>query len=252
MLDTSTQAHLPIENIRDGMLTLRDGSAALILQTSAVNFDLLSEKEQLAIISAFAAFLNSLSFPIQIIIRSKRLDISNYLAVLNEARRRQTNPQLQAMMSRYQVFMNTIIRENEVLDKQFYIAIPVSYLELGLVASADQRFQKTMTILTARRDHIVRQLARIGLKTTQLDSEKLVRLFYDLYNEGPAESIIPAQTSQPLPAPPQPSATPPLVVNPPPPPAPPSPTNIPVSQPRAIHPATPFVIEELPDDYGAI
>ncbi len=73
---TSTQTHLPIKNIKQDLVILQDGSVALILQTSAVNFGLLSENEQLSIILAFAGFLNSLSFMIQIVVRSKRLDIS--------------------------------------------------------------------------------------------------------------------------------------------------------------------------------
>jgi hypothetical protein len=179
----TTQDHLPVQDIRDDVIILKDGSLAIVIQTSAVNFGLLSENEQLAIISAFAGMLNSLSFMIQIIIRSKRLDISSYLKQLDEARARQTNQLLASMIARYRQFIKNTIQENEVLDKQFYIAIPVSYLETGAIAkNVNYDFKKALAVAMPRRDQIIRQLARIGLKATQLGNEELIKLFYDIYN----------------------------------------------------------------------
>lgn len=205
----STQNHLPIEDIKNDVLILNDGSMAVVIQTSAVNFGLLSENEQLAIISAFAAMLNSLSFMIQILIRSKRLDISAYLKLLDESLAKQVNPLLAQMMVRYRNFIENTIRENEVLDKQFYIVIPVSYLELGLVKASDNNFQKAMTVLMPRRDHTIRQLARIGLKATQLKTKELITLFYDIYNEQSQLDQIPAAEKQTATQPNSPTATPP-------------------------------------------
>ncbi len=180
----STQEHIPIKAIHDDLVILNDGSAALVLQTGAVNFDLLSENEQLAIISSFAAMLNSLSFSIQIVIRSKRLDITHYIESIKKMEDAQTNPLLKEMTKKYRVFVETLTSENEVLDKQFYLVISVSYLEIGLVNNIEKDLQKAITLLTPRRDHIIKQLARIGLKATQLDNQKLIRLFYDFYNES--------------------------------------------------------------------
>lgn len=179
----STQDFLPVDDIRDDIVIMKDGSMAIILQTSAVNFDLLSETEQLAIIGSFAALLNSLSFSIQIVIRSKRLDISNYIHLLRDAEALQKNPLLQTMMQHYRQFVTNIIRNNEVLDKQFFVVISVSYLELGVVKDVNKNFEKGLTLLSPRRDHIMRQLSRIGLKTTQLNTDKLISLFYDYYND---------------------------------------------------------------------
>lgn len=188
----STQDHLPVQEIRDDIVLLKDGSLAVVIQTSAVNFGLLSENEQLAIISAFAAMLNSLSFMIQVIIRSKRLDISSYLKQLDEAQTRQKNQLLASMIGRYRTFIKNTIQENQVLDKQFYIVIPVSYLETGAISKAvHYDFKKALTIATPRRDQIMRQLARIGLKSNQLRTEELIKLFYDIYNptDLPPEAI---------------------------------------------------------------
>lgn len=270
----STQDFLPIQDIHDDIVTLKDGSMAIVLQTSAVNFDLLSETEQLAIIGTFAAMLNSLSFSIQIVIRSKRLDISSYLNLLRDAEGKQKNPLLQLMMQHYRQFVTNIIRDNEVLDKQFYVVVAVSYLEVGVVKNVEKNFQKALTILLPRRDHIMRQLGRIGLKTTQLDTERLIKLFYDFYNDSFKSSFgginpeaapkIPVQNTEPPspkppappPAAPQAAAQPVQVqrpVEPPPPPAAPQPVRQDSSyQSRPASKSAPFVVEELPDDYSAV
>lgn len=205
---SATQDFLPVEDIRDDVVVMKDGSMAIVLQTSAVNFDLLSETEQLAIIGSFAALLNSLSFSIQIVIRSKRLDISNYIHLLKDAEAVQKNPLLQAMMQHYRQFVTNIIRNNEVLDKQFFVVISVSYLELGVVKDVNKNFEKGLTLLSPRRDHIMRQLGRIGLKTTQLNTDKLIALFYDYYNDTFKSSFKPAAASSKTTAP---SPTPPAV-----------------------------------------
>lgn len=181
----NTKDFVPVAQIKNDLVILNDGSMAVIIQTSAVNFDLLSENEQLAIIGSFAGLLNSLSFSIQVVIRSKKLDISHYLNTLKEAEKQQANPLLQMMMQRYRAFVAAIIRDNEVLDKQFYVVLAVSPIELGVVSSTDaeKNLPKALNILGPRRDHILKQLSRIGLKSTQLDDERLIKLFYDIYND---------------------------------------------------------------------
>lgn len=181
-----SQEFVPIKDVKDGIAMLGSGDMVMVLQTSAVNFGLLSANEQMAIIAAFAGMLNSLSFSIQIVIRSKRLDISDYLKVLDEAYQKQQNPLLANMMIRYRKFIESIVRENEVLDKQFFVVIGVSYLELGFTKSANPDMKKVMTLLVPRRDHIIRQLSRIGLKANQLDDRQLAELYYDIYNFDPS------------------------------------------------------------------
>lgn len=215
----STQQHIPIKAIHDDVVILKDGSVAIILQTTAVNFDLLSENEQLAIISSFAALLNSLSFSIQIVIRSKRLDISKYLDNIKKIEEAQTNPLLKQMTRRYRIFVETLTSENEVLDKQFFVIIPVSYLEIGIVNNIEHDFLKALTLLIPRRDNIIKMLARIGLKSTQLTDDKLVRLFYDIYNESALEQDIRAFVDKTVTlkapvTPPNHSTKPPLAVKP--------------------------------------
>lgn len=279
----STQDHLPIQDIQNDLIMLKNGGVAMVMQTSAVNFDLLSEREQLAIIDGFAAMLNSLSFPIEIVIRSKRLNISNYLELLSQAENKQTNPLLKNMMQHYRAFVAALIRENEVLDKKFYVVIPVSYLELGVISDSKRHFQKAATILFPRKDHIIKLMARMGLKATPLDTEKLIKLFYDYYNESPEETLAtlkeqpkaeflkpPVQPQAPQPFAPRPQ---PVITHPLAPPASAKPNTTPYIQPTVVPTYVPpqqtkqptfmpqkntslrripFVVEELPDDYGAM
>lgn len=181
MINT-TQQHLSITDIQEDTLLLKEGGGALVLQVSAVNFGLLSDREQVAIISSFAQMLNSLSFSIQIVIISERLNISSYLELLDKAQKAQGNPLLSQMITQYKQFIQSTIKENEVLDKKFYIIIPLFGIELGLIASKENLQQKIKTILLPRRDQTIRQLSRVGLKATQLSKLELIKLFYNIYN----------------------------------------------------------------------
>lgn len=199
-IKASTQEFLEIEDIKDDLVILKDGSCCLVLETTAVNFGLLSEAEQDATIFAYAALLNSLSFPLQIIVRSKRMDISSYLALLDKQIGKQpTNTLLREGMRKYRQFIERTIKEKNVLDKQFYLVIPFSSLELGIKATTKKFFQKNKGLPTPldsllkhaqinlfpKRDHLIRQLARLGLKTEQLPTQKLIELFYEIYNPLP-------------------------------------------------------------------
>ncbi len=178
----TTQEHLSILDIKNDIILLKNGGGALVLQVSAVNFGLLSDREQNAIISAFAQMLNSLSFSIQIVIYSERLNISSYLNLLDKAQESQINPLLSTMIGNYRQFIQNTIKENDVLDKKFFLVIPLFALELGLTASKESLERKISTVLLPRKDQIIRQLHRVGLKATQLTNQKLIEVFYDIYN----------------------------------------------------------------------
>ncbi len=192
----STQEFLEIEDIRDDLVLLTNGGCVLVIETTAVNFGLLSEKEQEALIFAYSGMLNSLSFPVQIIVRSKHKDITAYLKKLEDAQNRQTNPVLAERIRKYREFVNTTVKERNVLDKKFYIVIPFSPLELGMtnVSSLmgkkglpypkDYILNKAITVLTPKRDHVIRQLNRLGLKGVHVSTQRLIDLFHDIYNQG--------------------------------------------------------------------
>lgn len=168
---SSTQVFTEIEDISHDIMLFVDGSAAMVLSTTAVNFGLLSEKEQEAIIYAYAGLLNSLSFPIQLLIRSQHKDVTSYLRLLEEQEVKQKNPKLAASIKSYRAFVAETVREKEVLDKKFYIVIPFSSLELGastkvlfgskkkgLPYPKDYIYDKALMVLTPKRDHLTLRL----------------------------------------------------------------------------------------------
>lgn len=236
----TTQQHLSILDIQDDILLLKDGGGALALRVSAVNFGLLSDREQIAIIGSFAQMLNSLSFSIQIIVHSERLNINSYLEALDKARKAQTNPLLSEMIAGYKQFIQSVVKDMEVLDKNFYLVIPLFSLELGLTASKQALEQKINTVLIPRRDQVVRQLNRVGLKAIQLQKTELIKIFYGIYNgtitEKPVNQTVKPQDLAVRLKNPQPTTETPI-----------QPTAPPMQQPVATQNAKnhPFVVEEL-------
>ena len=208
----STQFFLQIEDIKDDLVVLKDGSVACVLETTAVNFGLLSKDEQEAVVYAFAAFLNSLSFPIQINIVSKKVDISEYLELIKKQEATQKSVKLREKISSYYRFIISLIKENRVLEKRFFIVVPFSYLELGLVKtgsflsrpkklpfSKEYILQRAKTALFPKRDHLIRQLSRLGLKAFHLNTQRLVELFYEIYNaEDSPYQRIPEKPTAPI------------------------------------------------------
>ena len=257
----TTQQHVPIADINSDIVILKSGGGALILQVSAVNFGLLSDMEQIAIISSFAQMLNSLSFSIQIVVHSERLNIASYIAALDKAQKAQINPLLSKMIVQYRQFIQSTIKENDVLDKKFYVVVPLFRLELGLTSSKQVLEQKIKTILMPRRDQVLKQLMRVGLNVVQLRNEKLLEVFYDIYNGQfveniPASTIDPKQLQVKLnepqiaviakPAPAPSTASPPITSLPSQPQAPIQPQVQPIIQ--TLPKNHPFVVEELPEE----
>lgn len=191
----STQEHLDIEDILDDLVLLKTGWVALVMQTTAVNFDLLSEVEQDATIYAYGAFLNSLSFPLEVLVRSKKADITSYFQSLEEAEAAQPNPDLKRQMQKYKDFIQSTVQQRTVLDKKFYLIINFSPMEMGLKGLSSKKTTQgkskaellieAKTALTPKRDHVIKQTSRLGLNTKQLTTQELIELFYDIYNPAP-------------------------------------------------------------------
>jgi hypothetical protein len=193
---STTQDHMPISDITDDLIIYKDGGTAMILETTSLNFGLLSDNEQEAVIAAYAALLNSLSFSIQIVVRSQIKDISNYLAYLDECYKKITNPKMKILMESYQNFIKETVKKKNVLGKRFFIVLWFSPLELGIAKSFSATFAKTKVLpftksyvikkskiaLIPRRDHLVRQAGRLGLRLQQLKTSELTELLYEVYN----------------------------------------------------------------------
>ena len=157
-----------------------------MVEVGAVNFYLLSSEEQSSIIYAYSNLLNSLSFPIQIVILSKKMDVSNYLEYLENKVTTQPQQLLKTYLQHYQDYIKTIIKKNTVLEKRFFFIIPFNPLEMG--ASGMGKLQKEYVVTRAKtslypkRDHLLRLLAKMGLRATVLHQQEVVELYYNIYN----------------------------------------------------------------------
>jgi len=201
----STQDHLPVEDIVEDMVLLKDGSCASVMQVSSVNFDLLSEGEQAALVGAYGGILNSLNFPIQIIIKSTRKDVNSYLKRLVDIEKKQDNSLLKERIKFYKEFIKETVRKNDVLSKTFYVVVKFSIVELGLKGvqkgglkslvdlgfkkedklpfSKEYIIDKAKASLEPKRDHLMRLFSRLGLDISALNNQDLIELFYRTYNE---------------------------------------------------------------------
>src|SRR3990172_2150030 len=125
-LYSSTQDKIPIAEIIHDIVLFKDGGAALIIESTSLNFGLLNELEQDAVIASYAGLLNSFNFPVQIVVRSQRKDISIYMNFLNEAQSKINNPKLIHIMEDYKNFIAEAIKKKNVLSKKFYIVVSFS------------------------------------------------------------------------------------------------------------------------------
>jgi len=187
-IKASTQAFIEIEDIQDDILLLKDYSAAIVIEVGAVNFWLLSSEEQSSIVYAYSGLLNSLSFPVQILILSNKMDISLYLDYLEGKISKQTNELIKKRLNSYRDFVKNIIKKNTVLEKRFFFVVPFSPLELGISGANATGLKKeyvvsrAKTSLYPKRDHLIRLLSKTGLRASVMQKQELTELFYNLYN----------------------------------------------------------------------
>lgn len=187
-IKSSTQNFIEIEEIKDDIIIMKDFSAAVVVEVSAVNFWLLSQEEQGSMIYSYASLLNSLSFPVQILILSKKMDISSYLDYLDSMVTKQQNDLIKNRLLSYKDFIKTVIKRNTVLEKRFFFAVPFSPLELGISGANTGGLRKeyvvsrAKTSLYPKRDNLLRLLSKIGLSGSVLQKQELTELFYNLYN----------------------------------------------------------------------
>ncbi len=207
-IKTTTQGHLDIADIKNNIVILTNGGACAIIETNAINFDLLSLPEQDAAISSFSALLNSLTFPMQITIRSKKMDISEYLERIKEVEDKQTNPKIRGQIMAYRTFIkDELVTKEEVLDKNFYVTIPYKTVSLGSISpmtwindlmnldtknkskiNVESILQEATPDLAPKISFILKEFSRMGIKARQLGTGELIKLFYDLYNSESAQS----------------------------------------------------------------
>lgn len=202
-ISSTSQQFLDIFDITNDLVILKDGATALILSVTAMNFGLLAEEEQDAIIYGYAGLLNSLNYSIQILIRSQTKDVTSYLNVLKQKEEETVNRVKKEQIHRYREFIADLVQERNVLDKKFYVVIPATAIELGLVSTQSvlpgvktpdiSTFDRSVILerakntLEPKRDHLIAQFSRIGLYSRQLKTQEIIQLFYTTYNSEAAE-----------------------------------------------------------------
>lgn len=182
----TTQHFTGIEDIVDNIVILPYRQAAQVIEVTATNFSLQSADEQQIKILSYASLLNSLSFSIQIVIISRKLDISSYISLLDLHEKNSQNPKLKEHIHSYKAFISELVKNNEVLDKKFYITIPYSFLEKGAGAISpkekDYFIKDAKNVLGSKSQSIIQELSRIGLNSRVLGKMELIKIYYEIFN----------------------------------------------------------------------
>jgi type IV secretory pathway VirB4 component len=212
----STQDSLLINEIKDGVVVMRDGSLRGVILGSAINFDLMSQQEQNAIEFSFQGFLNGLHFPIQIVVRSQKIDLDAYIEKLNSLRNQQSNELLGILMDDYIANIHALIEEVNIMDKQFYVVVPYfppvkvtksASLVTGIksaiqpmsrITVSEQDFMQYKKELSQRMAQVASGLSQMGIRALALGTQELVDLYYNWYNPDVAvnEKLIDASQLQ--------------------------------------------------------
>ena len=194
----STQTHLPIAEIKEGTVMLKDGTMRAVLLTSSINFALKTEEEQNALISSYVSFLNGLDFPVQIVVQSRRLQIKPYLEKLLKLEKEQTNELLRAQTADYRAFISEFVEIGQIMTKRFFVVVPYDPLSNKqksfwtrfkevlrpalTVRLKEERFQKRKADLDIRVRQVFAGLQGMGLEVVQMDTQSLIELYYSTYN----------------------------------------------------------------------
>lgn len=203
----STQSTLQLSEIRDGMVIMMDGSFRAVVACKSINFDLMSDREREGVEYSYQNFLNSLNFPVQILIRSQRVDIGPYLEKLVNIRRTQDNMLLGVLMDDYIGFIDALAQEANIMEKTFYIVVP--YFPAGDAATLVEQskgffgklfakpkntitridsaaYQKAKDEIKNRVGVVTSGLFQMGVQSVQLDTKSLGELYYNAYNPDTA------------------------------------------------------------------
>lgn len=195
----STQQFVDVEDIKNGVVILKNGGLRRVLMVSGVNFELKSEDEQKALIGSYQNFLNTLDFSLQIIIHSRKLNIESYLENLAFLAEEERNDLLKNQINEYREFIKSFVEANEIMAKTFFVVVSYESALLdakeGILSkiplfgkkkqddsSAGQSFEENMNQLNQRVDQVVAGLEQMGLRVVPLADEELIELFYNLYN----------------------------------------------------------------------
>lgn len=196
----ASQEFVPISEVRDGVVVLKDGGMRVVLMASSLNFALKSEDEQTAFILQFQSFLNSLDFTTQIFVQSRMLDIRPYIATLEAAYKEQLDDLMRVQIREYIEFVKNFTEAANIMTKSFFVIVPYTPAFISSRtnpfgslfgggkkrddAAANRTFEESVSQLEQRVAIVQQGLVRSGVRTVQLGSEEVIELFYKLFNPG--------------------------------------------------------------------
>ncbi len=199
----STQRFLDVWEIKDDVVILRNGTIRGVLLVSSMNFALKSDEEQSAVIQAYTQFLNTLDFPLQIVIQSRKLNIDPYLDNLKLLEKNQQNELLKMQTQEYITYVRELVELADIMSKRFYVVVPfqpgsgkrmnffkrlTAVLQpTSVIHIKQKRFEEMRSELLKRVDFVVDGLSALGLKAVPLDTQGLIELFYNTYNPQTAD-----------------------------------------------------------------
>ncbi len=202
------QSFVPVKEVRDGIIILKEGGYRGVLMCSSINFALKSEDEQRAVIGGFQTFLNTLDFSVQIVVHSRRMDIRPYLAQLEERTEAQQTELMRIQVREYISFVKNFIEGADIMTKLFYVVVPFEPAGIGKVASSlplfgqkpkseaeglKQSFDEYRVQLEQRMSLVSSSLASSGVRAVPLGTEEVIELLYRSFNLGNQETVIQAQ-----------------------------------------------------------
>lgn len=203
MSTNPSQDFVPINEIREGIMVLKDGSMRAAVLATSINFALKSTAEQESVIYQFQNFLNSLDFSVQVYIQSRKLDIRPYIALLEERLKSQTSDLMKTQINEYIMFVKGLTEDSNIMTKSFFLIIPydsVANPAKGLSnilnknkdddKNKNDNFEEIKNQIEQRIAVVEQGLSRCGVKVARLGSEELVELFYRIFNPGDAEKPI--------------------------------------------------------------
>lgn len=174
----SSRNQIAIKEVRDGILVLPKNDHRLILEASAVNFELKSEAEQDVLIDSFQNFLNSLPTQLQILIRIREVDIDQYIDSIELLKHTEDEAQYHEHIDDYTQFIRQLVSGNKILSRRFYVVLPCQPKTKG------DAFELAKAQLTLTQDMVIKALEKLGMKARKLDSLEILHLFYSFYNKN--------------------------------------------------------------------
>lgn len=207
---TAAQNFIPIKDIREEVVILKSGGYRGVLMCSSINFELKSSDEQKAIIGGFQTFLNTLDFPVQIVMQSRKIDIQPYLTLLKDKEKDQQTELLRIQLREYVLFIKTLTENTNIMTKEFYIIVPyapggtkeITHMLTGLFghstndekasarAGAEAMFEEARVQLRQRMDLVASSISATGVRAVVLGTEELVELFFRSFNPGEVDDPI--------------------------------------------------------------